>query len=704
MAEVFRRLPTETRFDLGGRERDSEPKSLATLFFEDRDGTRGESSDDGKEGRSERKTHSSSSSNRSGRDRDRDRTPRDRDRRDRHGSSYHRGRDSHRRDWDRDRDSNIDSSEDESSWSQRSSSHGGTKGYQPYQRGRKGTGGYQSKYGQKHDRFGSSDGSRGRYGGRENSQQSNNWSPSSGRMNTGMTAQQCYALAEKVRKRREKGLSLLPTPKVKPTDNLDQFNYPAPPSWYLEAVEKWDKTQGDQEKSDAGNQVLSTGSEMHGPQASAPTIVTTGNVGTEQMIKPPPLFPPSTQFTPPLQATGGSIFGEPPSGLQPLVPGRAANIAPQPIAPPLPQVPSLFPPNPGALPVAPMALPPNVMAAPNIVPPLSAISSSQPMAVQGEQQHGTSLGVIGVESKEEVTSVSTVKVSSLALNASLSEEGDDAEDEEGRMKIALETPTPQPDASDAKTFNLFPAVATHEGEDTKTDVPGLKDANVSEENLSTTSEVVCNEERKEVESDDREMEVETSQENNTTESITKSDSQHVVPAPVVTTPFIAPANSPPPASDPAITILSSKASPIPVDVPSITSPPQIPQIPPIQLAAPSSPTTTALPEGIGNHLEDDSQSHINSEPEEEDSDYDKYLDQLDEEEDREDMDAPSLVEALSASLLQKNPLDEDFPAINPVNESSTSQRGRDATLKSLLGESLGTEIGGDRFYSRGRGL
>ena len=518
-------------------------------------------------------------------------------------------------------------------------------------------------------------------------------------MNTGMTAQQCYALAEKVRKRREKGLSLLPTPKIKPTDNLDQFNYPAPPSWYLEAVEKWEKSQREQERSDGGNQALPTGSEMHVLQVPAPPVGTAGNVGTEQMIKPMPLFPPSIQFTPPLQAASASIFGEPPPGLQPLVLGQMANVAPQPIAPQLAQVPSLFPPNVAALPIMPMALPHNVIAAANVVPPLS-VSSTHPMSMQGEQHHGTSLTIVGVETQPEGSSVSTVKVSSLSLNVSLSEEGEDAEDEEGNMKIALETPTPQPDATDTKTFNLFPVVSTHEGGAAKVDEPGLKNANVSEENVNTTSEV-CDEERRKAEDDGEEMEVEAPQENDTKQNITiASESQPGVSATVVTPPSIAPGSSPPSKPNLATSVHSSEASPIPADIKPITSPPQPPVV---QLTTLLSPPT--LTEGISNHLEEDEASHVISEPEV-DSDYDKYLDQLDEEEDQVDIDGPSLVGALSASLLQNNPLDEEFPAINPVNESSTSQKdgGKDATLRSLLGESLGTRLGDGGFHTREKGL
>lgn len=66
-------------------------------------------------------------------------------------------------------------------------------------------------------------------------------------MNTGMTARQFHFLASKVAKRRERGLSLLPNPDGPICNNLDQFNYPAPPSWYLEAVESWEKKMKERE-------------------------------------------------------------------------------------------------------------------------------------------------------------------------------------------------------------------------------------------------------------------------------------------------------------------------------------------------------------------------------------------------------------------------------------------------------------------------
>lgn len=666
------------------RERDNEPKSLATLFFEDRDGTRGDLSDDGKEGHGERKgdqsRHSGSPNSRSSRergdrDRDRDRT-RDRDKRDRNYSrSKDRGRN---RDRDRDQDSNVDSSEEESSWSQRGSRFG--KGYQPYQRGgRKGN--YQSKYGQKHDRFGGAMGSDtrgtgGRQGGRENSQQSN-WNPGPGRM---MTAQQCQALAENFRKRREKGLPLLQTPKIKPTDNLDQFNYPAPPSWYLEAVENWEKMH--RESATVSNQVGQappTTLQVHvlAPiQTQLPAGIT-DIVGAEQMVRPPPLFPPSTQFVQPLNPTNTSIFGGPPPGL-PCMPGQVANLAlPIPV-----QAPSLFPPTSGPVPCKPLFVPlPNTAL--SVVPP-----GSQLIAAQGDQQ-GSSLAVVGVEKEEERAVVSTVKavnVSSLALNVSSAEEEEDMEDE-GRMKIALETPTPQPDA-DSRRFTLFQTVATEHNERTITEeVPGLTkaDDNMAEKESRDVEKMETSEAcdvtvNKETQGEEMEVGASPDKGKNENSSISPDLDLEVmaaVPPPIA--PVVAPA-------DPSF---SSKASPTIVKA-----------IPPVQLTTPSE---TKL-KGTENHFA--VKNRVESDHDE-DFDYDKYLDQLDEEEEGEDMIGPSLVGTLRSSLLKNNPLDEDFPAINPVNESQASRNGsgEGGSLRSLVRESLGSNgKEGGRFPTKAKGL
>lgn len=53
---------------------------------------------------------------------------------------------------------------------------------------------------------------------------------------------------EDVVARLQKGLSLLPPPKEPQCGNLDQFNYPAPPSWYLQEVEEWERREEAAEK------------------------------------------------------------------------------------------------------------------------------------------------------------------------------------------------------------------------------------------------------------------------------------------------------------------------------------------------------------------------------------------------------------------------------------------------------------------------
>lgn len=49
--------------------------------------------------------------------------------------------------------------------------------------------------------------------------------------------------SEEVVARLQKGMSLLPPPKEPQCGNLDQFNYPAPPSWYLQEVEEWEERE-----------------------------------------------------------------------------------------------------------------------------------------------------------------------------------------------------------------------------------------------------------------------------------------------------------------------------------------------------------------------------------------------------------------------------------------------------------------------------
>ena len=603
-------------------------------------------SDDGKEGRSEKRgeqSRHSGSPSRSGRDRDRDR---DRDRswgdRTKRERKYHRGKDSRHgrdRDGDRDHDSNADSSDDESPWSYRDSRR--SKGYQSYQRGgRKST--YQSKYGQKHDRFGG--------GGRRDNTQQSNWNANSGRMNPSMTAQQ-------FKKRREKGLSLLATPKIKPSDNLDQFNYPAPPSWYLEAVEKWERERGQDGKAasdQTGPAQLTAVEAPISSQIQPPSGITA--------VKPPPLFPPQqAQFPQPSNPTSASLFGEPPAGLPPI-PGQVANIPP---AMPI-QVPSLFPPPTGTA-IPPAFLPPHVAVN-------STLQASQPIIPQGEQ--GENSLVIKGE-RGVVPTVQAVNVSSLPLNESSTEVEDE---DEGGMKIALETPTPQPTA-DTKTFSLFKATE-QEGEAIKEDNPESTSANdVLEKGsgeVEESSSNVCTNTKEDIEGEG--MEVEVPPEKDKIQNVTDSQSgTSTVPSAAAPS-----SSSVAPPSDPAIITSSNTSSPATAANLAKDSPPNPP---PVSVPTTGNEDSFAMKNSIGSDHE-------------EDSDYDKYLDQLDEEEDQENIGGPSLVGVLSSNLLKNNPLDEDFPAINPVNES----KGKEESLLSLLGESVTTDREERNFHGKAKGL
>ena len=803
------------------RGKDSEPKSLASLFFEDRDGTPSEQSDDGREGRGRRKgerfRHSSSpgsSSSRSGRDRDRDRLSSTRDQRDRRGgegrSHYRTTKDSHNRhgggerekDWDH--DSNGESSEEETASSSWSQSKGG-KGYSHHhRRGRRGGGGhYQPKFGQKHDRFGAdSRGSGGRSGGRDTS----NWG--SGKM----AAKELQAQAENVRKRREKGLSLLQTPKMKPSDNLDEFNYPAPPSWYLEAVEKWEKEREEKDKAGAvGSQEGGAGG-RESLTIQQPQLL----VAAAGMPQPQPLFPPSTQFiytqqqNPMADVTNTSLLGEPP---RPLIP--VAQILPAGLQPPMPpQIPSLFPPPlPSLVPplqpqplIQPLSLvpPPPLSLVLPIPPPIypslgstavtfNAAAPLQPhVAGGGPQMVAVSsggyagaafqLGTAGVANEEErgggKAVVSTVRVSSLALGITntLGEGGakemeveDEEEDEEGRMKIALETPTPQPSATGAKTFSFFRAESTGESDTDRGAAvdrgsPGAeKDNSVKcEKDTEPTENTSASDDRDEKKEGEDKMEVDvpTSEKSLTvcpTESSqpgatagTSGDPSDPLPlstssAPPVTT--TNPTSSGPVAyadiktySPPPLALLQPPSSSFPSSPPP-TSPLPAPSSSTVSTAATTAPATTvggydtprptvtatsaplptasgrsappatnraAAASGLGVGFEgsrgDNEQKHQRqvqeeSDMEEGDFDYDKYLDQLDEEEDTEEVPSSALVGAISASLLQNNPLDEDFPAINP------STNRKDKTLKSLLVGESGLDISEEssKGSSKGRG-
>ena len=705
------------------RERDSEPKSLATLFFEDRDGTPSELSDDAKgEGgyggkkRGERFGHSSSPAG-SRSKRDRDRSARDRGRRER---DYHRGKNSHHgrneRERDRDQDSNVDSSEDESSWPQRGSRR---KGYasSSYQRGGR-RGNYQSKYGQKNDRFGGSSGSGSGDNNRGGGGRQGSWGyNSSGRL----TAQEAQAQVENFRKRREKGLSLLSTPNVKPSDNLDQFNYPAPPSWYLDAVEKWEKQQQQQqERGEGGGSLLQAGLATNPP---LPPLQAGGL--TAESVKPQPLFPPSMQFIvqqPPGVMEPVVSGNPPPHPLPPLMPAQLPPPPPPPhlTGPPLPLYPQFIPPPSQLVHAVPSLFPPVVSGEMNQVSltvnqASLTVSASPPVSVcGGGQPQGTQLAVVGIGSEEGKSSgggsgVSTVTISSLSLDVSsktdrISAVEEDDEDEEVGMKIALETPTPQPSANETKTFSLFQATpsTTTTTEETVEDETGSAPVVEKEEDdvgKSVTEggsaennkpQEVSEKEKKEVVSEDGAAS--SNDLISTSESLEPPVSGVATSSETEQAPTIPSTSEPTPASSETTTAANSD---------SVTTELKTYSPPPMTLPS-SSPAGGCLPEAAvsqeaaeGHHKEPE--VAMESEPEEGDSDYDAYLDQLDEEEDGEEPSKSSLVGAIGVSLLQNNPLDEDFPAIDPTNESQPSSN-RDVSLKALLAGSF------DTSNTKGKGM
>ena len=186
------------------------------LYFEDRDGSETESTG------SRERTRSRS------RERERDR----------HSSpKYGGGRNRNR---ERDRGNRTRNDDDSSDDREQQYRGGGSSSYYGRQSGgyggrtRGGYGGYQQRGGYGSSKFQVGGASGG--GGYTSSVQP-------GLMNTGMTAQQFHTLASKVKRRREDGLPLLPQPNLDKCGNLDQYNYPAPPSWYLEELEAWEKRE-----------------------------------------------------------------------------------------------------------------------------------------------------------------------------------------------------------------------------------------------------------------------------------------------------------------------------------------------------------------------------------------------------------------------------------------------------------------------------
>ena len=218
------------------------------LFFEDRDGSETEST--------------------SSRERTRSRS-RERER-DRHSSPKYGGGGGRNRNRERDcdrgnRTRNDDDSSDDKDQQYRSGSSSTYYGRQSGGYGgrtRGGYGGYQSRGGYGTSKFQGGGVSGG--GGYTSSVQP-------GLVSTGMTAQQFNALAAKVKKRREDGLPLLPQPNLDKCGNLDQYNYPAPPSWYLEELEAWEKREKEREeeqKMKSGGNVAGSMEQATIPQAA----------------------------------------------------------------------------------------------------------------------------------------------------------------------------------------------------------------------------------------------------------------------------------------------------------------------------------------------------------------------------------------------------------------------------------------------------
>ena len=759
------------------RGKDEEPKSLATLFFEDRDGTPSELSDEGREGWGGRRKgdqHSSPGGSRSGRDRER---LSGRERRGGEGRGYYRSKDTHQhnyhhhrnsRDREWEQESNVESSEEETtaSWSSprgpyRSSP---TKGYHHqhhqhsyHQRGGgRNRGGYSKYGGQKHDGFG------GRVGdtrGRENSK----W----GRT----TAQDLRAQAENVRKRREKGLPLLQTPKVKPSDNLDQFNYPATPSWYLEALERWEKEregEGEGVGRDNGG-----GNETVDPNQQPQSAVAAPSIATEYNLQPQPLFPPSTQFIlppqlPTQQPQQGAptvpnvvpmVVGGPPQVFPPLL-VPLGQLPPIPLQPPI-HIPSLFPPPlPVSLTLPPLsAIPPMAFSNPppqapgpmamivNVAPHTQLVLPQQAVAAPASgavvEKGGVMAVIVGREGGSGTTgTVSTVRVSSLALDVSTKSpdnrpriEEEEDEEEEGGMKIALETPTPQPTTADAKTFSFLAPAESQTAAQPATDTPIVQ--NEGAPLLTSNDEVKKSEKEGEtVAAVSGETEEKGGEENM---EIDDACSAGEVTAPTQSEATLTLDGEP---NQPISTTASSSSSPGIPDTTTIAttstvkttadttnvansaailgvagaeirtySPPPMALIeaPPTNSEAPP-PTQTSLPGvlavGAGGSKLPPEESEL------EEEDYDKYLDQLYEEEEEvegggregkkgREVSSSALVSAISASLLQNNPLDEEFPAIAGGDERS-EEKGRES-LKSLLVAEGALEDNNDRGSSSTRG-
>ena len=244
----FRSSP-ESESDSTHQNRSQRSDSKEQLFYEDRDGSETEST-----GSTRERTRSRSRE----RDRDHRSSPK-------YGSSRNRNRE---RDRDRDR-GNRSRNEDDSSDDRDQQHRGGGSSYYSRQSGgygrtRGGYGGYQQR--------GSYGSSKYQVGGASVVGGGYTSSVQPGLMNTGMTAQQFHVLASKVKKRREDGLPLLPQPNLDKCSNLDQYNYPAPASWYLEEVEAWEKREREKEEEEKTKKMGGAVTESGADQAAGTRV------------------------------------------------------------------------------------------------------------------------------------------------------------------------------------------------------------------------------------------------------------------------------------------------------------------------------------------------------------------------------------------------------------------------------------------------
>ena len=87
-----------------------------------------------------------------------------------------------------------------------------------------------------------------------------------------MSAYQMACVAATVKERRDRGEALMATPKGATCNNLDQFNYPAPPSWYIEALEAYEEKEKERELKSGGEPAV-PGDQQGAPELIAAVVV-----------------------------------------------------------------------------------------------------------------------------------------------------------------------------------------------------------------------------------------------------------------------------------------------------------------------------------------------------------------------------------------------------------------------------------------------